>query len=62
MKKKAKEQAWNEFKDINVDNLLNKENRQKNYNQHFSVCFILSTYKKFKFRHFSQSSNMGCEL
>ena len=40
MKKRAKKQAWNEFKDINVDNLLIKKTDRKTINTIFlSVSF-----------------------
>lgn len=40
MKKRAKEQAWNEFKDINVDNLLIKKTDRKTITSIFlSVSF-----------------------
>lgn len=49
MKKNAKEQAWNEFKDINVDNLLINKTDRKIINSIFLSALFYPHIKNLNF-------------
>lgn len=61
MKKRAKGQVWDTIKDRNVDNLLINKTDRKSINIIFLPVLFYPHIKKFKFRHFSRSSNVGSE-